>query len=340
MPLIEAALAFAITMLVLSMIVSSFVELVSPGFKMREAGLQYMLGQTVRPGSGPVCAAAAEKELATNPKCRQDHPGRLQGVREGFVARMTANRAPVGLKPDPHFPRSPSRRRLPLLRLLCRPCLLRRLRPCVPRSSSGGPKNVTQPWSDKTKPGVAARKYLGRAPRHPARPGPRLLGTARSVEVGEQIKQAVSGGGHNSADALAPLSRICAENRSVDIGAQIKKGVLETGNPRPNGRRSAGRTSRTWLPESMPARNQERCDRNRAGRGGRRRYRAQGHRAEIRWIRQGRRHLISKPRAVHVGIVAIVLAFAVHVMRSICSRPICGIPVNARAKVIRSIAGR
>ena len=45
MPLIEAALAFAITMLALSLVVSSFVELVHRIFSMREAGLKYMLGQ-------------------------------------------------------------------------------------------------------------------------------------------------------------------------------------------------------------------------------------------------------------------------------------------------------
>jgi chemotaxis protein histidine kinase CheA len=45
MPLIEAALAFAITMLALSLIVSSFVEIIHRTFKMREGGLKYMLEQ-------------------------------------------------------------------------------------------------------------------------------------------------------------------------------------------------------------------------------------------------------------------------------------------------------
>ena len=45
MQLIEAALAFAITMLVLSLVVSSFVELVHRIFSMREDGLKHMLGQ-------------------------------------------------------------------------------------------------------------------------------------------------------------------------------------------------------------------------------------------------------------------------------------------------------
>jgi len=45
MQLIEAALAFAITMLALSLVVSSFVEIIHRICSMREAGLKYMLGQ-------------------------------------------------------------------------------------------------------------------------------------------------------------------------------------------------------------------------------------------------------------------------------------------------------
>ena len=45
MQLIEAALAFAITMLALSLVVSSFVEIIHRIFSMREAGLKYVLGQ-------------------------------------------------------------------------------------------------------------------------------------------------------------------------------------------------------------------------------------------------------------------------------------------------------
>jgi hypothetical protein len=41
----EAALAFAITMLALSLMVSSFVEIIHRIFSMREAGLKYVLGQ-------------------------------------------------------------------------------------------------------------------------------------------------------------------------------------------------------------------------------------------------------------------------------------------------------
>jgi hypothetical protein len=41
----EAALAFAITMLALSLMVSSFVEIIHRIFSMREARLKYVLGQ-------------------------------------------------------------------------------------------------------------------------------------------------------------------------------------------------------------------------------------------------------------------------------------------------------
>ena len=45
MQLIEAALAFAITMLALSLVVSSFVEIIHRICSMREAGLKYVLDQ-------------------------------------------------------------------------------------------------------------------------------------------------------------------------------------------------------------------------------------------------------------------------------------------------------
>lgn len=108
MPLIEAALAFAITMLALSLIVSSLVEIIHRFFKMREAGLKYMLGQLfdqvlvkyVKP-----LADAKEGELRNDPR-HQGKPAAVitrlayRAVRDGFVQRMIANRAPVGLKAD------------------------------------------------------------------------------------------------------------------------------------------------------------------------------------------------------------------------------------------------
>ena len=103
MPLIEAALAFAITMLALSLIVSSFVEIIHRFFKMREKGLQFMLGQlfdqVLVKYAEPLATAEMQKP-AMQGKTIQDA---YAALRAGFVERMTANRAPVGLKPDPRL---------------------------------------------------------------------------------------------------------------------------------------------------------------------------------------------------------------------------------------------
>jgi hypothetical protein len=108
MPLIEAALAFAITMLALSLIVSSLVELIHRAFKMREAGLQYMLEQLFDQALVKYAKPADTKiqELTNDPR-HQGKPAAeitqlaYEELRDSFVERMTANRAPVGLKPDP-----------------------------------------------------------------------------------------------------------------------------------------------------------------------------------------------------------------------------------------------
>jgi hypothetical protein len=119
MPLIEAALAFAITMLALSLICSSIVEIVHRTFKLRENGLEYMLEQLfdqvlvkyVEPLAEKKLAAAGDdidKILAKEailPK-EKKAPARTriqvayQLVRDSFVERMIANRAPVGMKAD------------------------------------------------------------------------------------------------------------------------------------------------------------------------------------------------------------------------------------------------
>jgi hypothetical protein len=78
MPLIDSALAFAITMLALSLTCSAFIELIHRAFKMREAGLKYM----VREMFDQVLHKYARSSTDT---------------RESFVRSMTANRAPVGL---------------------------------------------------------------------------------------------------------------------------------------------------------------------------------------------------------------------------------------------------
>ncbi len=104
MQLIEAALAFAITMLALSLVVSSFVEIIHRIFSMREAGLKYVLGQMfdqvlakyVAPGiTRAVAADTAIAAAARNDRIRE----LLAGARTAFVERMSANRAPMGVTP-------------------------------------------------------------------------------------------------------------------------------------------------------------------------------------------------------------------------------------------------
>jgi hypothetical protein len=121
MPLIEAALAFAITMLALSLIVSSFVEVIHRAFKMRENGLEYMLkqlfDQVLVKYAQPLANAVrdeAEKAIKNNPKLKDDKALKkimaapYEAVRDSFVKQMTTNRAPVGLKPDPTLAVAPA----------------------------------------------------------------------------------------------------------------------------------------------------------------------------------------------------------------------------------------
>jgi hypothetical protein len=105
MPLIEAALAFAITMLALSLVVSSFVEMVHRIFSMREAGLKHMLGQMfdqvlakyVEPGI--TAAVQADNKVAGDALKADRVKQLLASARTGFVERMSANRAPMGVTP-------------------------------------------------------------------------------------------------------------------------------------------------------------------------------------------------------------------------------------------------
>jgi hypothetical protein len=138
MPLIEAALAFAITMLALSLIVSSFVEIIHRGSKMREKGLKYMLEQLFDQVLVKYAKPLAEEKVAPELKKARDDAdtalknamskapldesarklleadfaaaetalksameGAYKSVRDGFVERMRANRVPIGLKADP-----------------------------------------------------------------------------------------------------------------------------------------------------------------------------------------------------------------------------------------------
>jgi hypothetical protein len=104
MQLIEAALAFAITMLALSLVVSSFVEIIHRIFSMREAGLKYVLGQMFDQVLAKYVEPAIKRTVETdativaaarNEKIRE----LLTSARTGFVERMSANRAPMGVTP-------------------------------------------------------------------------------------------------------------------------------------------------------------------------------------------------------------------------------------------------
>lgn len=104
MQLIEAALAFAITMLALSLVVSSFVEIIHRIFSMREAGLKYVLGQMFDQVLAKYVAPAIARAVAADPAiaaaARSDRIRELlTGARTAFVERMSANRAPMGVTP-------------------------------------------------------------------------------------------------------------------------------------------------------------------------------------------------------------------------------------------------
>jgi hypothetical protein len=234
MPLIEAALAFAITMLALSMIVSSFVELIHRGFKMREAGLQYMLRQLFDQVLVQYVQPLAAKELANNPKLQgKTIQDAYKAVRESFVERMTANRAPVGLKPDPTLsaipkpaPAVPAVPAAPVV-----PVPAASVAPVRAALQQWWSENVTKPGSENTKPALRPGNIWGGRRVTKLTPTD-FMERLGSVEVGAQIKQAVAGGGHNSVDAVdAVFKDIAQKIGSIDIKEQIKKGVLETGKP-------------------------------------------------------------------------------------------------------------
>jgi hypothetical protein len=92
MQILESALAFAITMLVLSLTCSSFVEIVHRIFSMREAGLQYMLGQMF----DQVLNKYFDKYKTAIPGYAE---GEIDAIRQSFVERMSSNRAPMGVTP-------------------------------------------------------------------------------------------------------------------------------------------------------------------------------------------------------------------------------------------------
>jgi hypothetical protein len=106
MPLLDSALAFAITMLALSLACSAFVELIHRIFKMRQAGFEYMLGQMfdqvlskyVAPGIK--ATVAADKDIVGEAATDARVKALLEEAKNAFVERMRANRAPMGVTPN------------------------------------------------------------------------------------------------------------------------------------------------------------------------------------------------------------------------------------------------
>jgi hypothetical protein len=101
MQILEAALAFAITMLVLSLICSSFVELIHKFLGMREEGFRLMLGgmfdDILKKYVEPRLTAelsAANQQLVGN-ELTQRVATDVDGLKTSFLDAMKENRAPV-----------------------------------------------------------------------------------------------------------------------------------------------------------------------------------------------------------------------------------------------------
>jgi hypothetical protein len=97
MPLIDSALAFAITMLALSLTCSAFIELIHRFLGMREAGLKYMLEQMFDQVLSKYILPGIETEVGKGTPAVQD---RLNTEKKRFVDRMRANRTPMGVTPN------------------------------------------------------------------------------------------------------------------------------------------------------------------------------------------------------------------------------------------------
>jgi chemotaxis protein histidine kinase CheA len=106
MPLLDSALAFAITMLALSLACSAVVELIHRVLKMRQAGFKYMLEQMfdqvlskyVEPKIK--AAVAADNSIVGQVAKDQRVKDLLDAAKKAFVERMRANRAPMGVPPN------------------------------------------------------------------------------------------------------------------------------------------------------------------------------------------------------------------------------------------------
>jgi len=82
MPVLNAALAFAITMLILSLVTNVLVETIHRVIRMRQKGLRLMLGHLFDRVIAPLCPGANAEALDKN--------------RSAFLDLMTINRSPTG----------------------------------------------------------------------------------------------------------------------------------------------------------------------------------------------------------------------------------------------------
>jgi hypothetical protein len=94
MQILEAALAFAITMLVLSLVCSSLVELYHRARRLREAGLKYLLEQMFDQVLKKYIEPEIERAAKAAGKPAEEF---LADVKHSFVERMRANRSPGGV---------------------------------------------------------------------------------------------------------------------------------------------------------------------------------------------------------------------------------------------------
>src|SRR3954470_169693 len=105
MPLLDSALAFAITMLALSLACSAIVEMIHRIFKMRQAGFKYMLeqmfDQVLSKQVGPAIKAKVDADNSIVGQVAKDARVKelLDAAKKAFVERMRANRAPMGTEP-------------------------------------------------------------------------------------------------------------------------------------------------------------------------------------------------------------------------------------------------
>jgi hypothetical protein len=166
MPLIEAALAFAITMLALSLVVSSFVEVIHRIFSMREAGLKYMLGQMFDQVLSKHLKLEHLQKLVDTSKlpeaAKANTAELLKIVRAGFVERMSANRAPMGVPPKA----TPTH---------------------TAEQVADNPKRFLGLWNGRDLAAMTPTEFMER------------LG---SIDVGEEIKNAATAGEKAATDAL------------------------------------------------------------------------------------------------------------------------------------------